>query len=333
MNSMHIEKLDLTQLRLVAELAETGSVSSAAQRIGLSQSAASHALARLRRSLGEEIFVRTTTGMRPTPFGDRLARAAAEALGTLQASLESREGFEPGSSRRAFQIYLSDVGQMVFLPRLLAYIQANAPGVSVRVLTVPGEDAHVALESGQVDFAAGYFTSLKAGFRQQRLFREHYLCAVRADHPRFKRGMSIEAFGSVQHALADSSGMAHGLLERVLARHRVARPIRLAVPQFMVLPLVIANSDLLVTMPSRLAREFSKLVRLRLMEPPVPIGEYDIRIFWHERYHNDPANRWLRNVFVELFQDRGTEGGDPQSAAAGGMTSLLRKNTKTRRHN
>ncbi|MBS0336752.1 MAG: LysR family transcriptional regulator [Proteobacteria bacterium] len=329
---MHIEKFDLTQLRLLAELAETGSVSAAAQRIGLSQSAASHALARLRRSLGEEIFVRTTAGMRPTPFGDSLARAAREALGTLRASLESRAGFEPLSSRRTFQIYLSDVGQMVFLPRLLAYIQENAPGVSLRVLTVPAEGAHVALESGQVDLAAGYFTTLKAGFRQQRLFREHYLCAVRADHPRFERGMSVKAFGSVQHALADSSGMAHGFLERVLARHRLVRPIRLAVPQFMVLPLVIANSDLLVTMPSRLAREFSKLVRLRLMKPPVPIGAYDIRTFWHERYHNDPANRWLRKVFAELFQDRDADGGHAPSPDACGITSSLHKTTRPRRH-
>ena len=114
--------------------------------------------------------------------------------------------------------------------------------------------------------------------------------------------MRLEAFVKAPQALADASGMAHVIIERILKKHGIARTVKLRVPDFMVLPLVIVNSDLLVIMPSRLAQAFSKLVPINILPPPVPIPAYDIRAFWHTRYHNDPANRWLRRNFVNLFR-------------------------------
>jgi len=243
--------------------------------------------------------------MQATPFAEQLARPIGEALDSLRNSVRSAREFEPASSRRRFKIYLSDIGQVLFLPRLLGYMKQRAPYATLKVPPVPVRDAHLALESGEVDLAVGHFNTLVAGFHQKRLFRERYVCVVRQGHPEFKDGMSLEAFQSSDHAVADSSGMAHELLERALERHRVKRQLRLVVPEFMVLPLIIENSDLLVIMPSRLAERFSQLIALEIHPLPVNVSSYDIQIYWHERYHHDPANRWLRSAIADLFADRG----------------------------
>jgi len=312
MNAMHTPDIDLNLLHVFYAVFETKNVSLAADRLQLSQSAASHAISRLRKQLGDPLFVRTAGGMQATPFAEQLARPIGEALDSLRNSVRSAREFEPASSDRRFKIYLSDIGQVLFLPGLLGYLQRHAPGATLKVPPVPVRDAHLALESGEVDLAVGHFNTLVAGFHQKKLFRERYVCVVRSGHPNFGEGMSLEAFEASDHAVADSSGMAHDLLERVLERHRVRRQLRLVVPEFMVLPLIIENSDLLVIMPSRLAEQFSRLISLEILPLPVNVSSYDIQIYWHERYHHDPANRWLRSAIAELFADRA---GPPSESA------------------
>lgn len=303
MNSMHVGSLQLGQLRLIHEMSMSGSLTDAAERVGLSQPAASHALARLRRQLHDPLFVRTSEGMQPTPYGARLAGAVREALAALGAALESHEDFDPSTSRRSFTLYISDNGQLVVLPRLLARLEQLAPHVRIRVRAFPAKALHVALESGDVDLAIGSFTTLIAGFKQKRLFRETYVCIVRRDHPLFRSGMTPEAFRAAPHALAEGAGLAHELLDRWLSRQAVQRELRLAVPQFMVLPMVVATSDFLAIMPSRVADQFAKMLPIKLLQAPLKLPTYDIRVFWHERFHDDPASRWLRSVLVDLFSD------------------------------
>src|ERR671936_2268948 len=145
MSGMHIEELDLTQIRLLAELSRSRSVSRAAQRIGISQSAASHALAKLRKQLGDPLFTRAQDGFRPTPFGARVGNASCEALDTLLAGLGSNDKFDPLTTTRVFSFFMNDVGQTVFLPSLLKLLKQRAPGASARVLPVPLENPGAAL--------------------------------------------------------------------------------------------------------------------------------------------------------------------------------------------
>jgi DNA-binding transcriptional LysR family regulator len=221
---MHIDEFDLTQIRLVAELSRSRSVSRAAQRIGVSQSAASHALAKLRKKLGDPLFTRTQDGLQPTPFGARLGSASCEALDALLAGLTSTDQFDPLSTTRAFSFFMNDVGQTVFLPRLLKFLKQKTPGASVRVLPVPLSNPGAALSSGEVDFGVGFFDNL------------------------------VDAFKNAEHAIADATGMAHAVIDRVLAKHRVKRNVILRVPGLHVLPMLVANSDLLAVVPSRLLR-------------------------------------------------------------------------------
>jgi DNA-binding transcriptional LysR family regulator len=304
MNDMHTPDIDLNLLHVFYAVFETKNVSVAADRLQLSQSAASHAISRLRKQLGDPLFVRTAVGMQATPFAEQLAKPIGEALESLRTSVRSAREFEPATSCRRFKIYLSDIGQVLFLPGLLAHFKVHAPGVTLKMPPVPMRDSHLALETGEVDLAVGHFTTLVAGFHQKKLFRERYVCVVRSGHPNFRDGMTLDAFQASDHAIADSSGMAHQLLDRALDRHGVRRQFRLVVPEFMVLPLIIQNSDLLVVMPSRLADQFSRLLSLQILPLPVNVSSYDIQIYWHERYHQDPANRWLRAAITELFAER-----------------------------
>jgi DNA-binding transcriptional LysR family regulator len=209
----------------------------------------------------------------------------------------------PGTSTRTFNVIMSDVSQMLYLPRLLTRITAEAPGVTLRVHPLPSKAAHLVLESGEVDLAVGAFSRLIAGCRQKRLYREHYACVVRRDHPQFTEGMTIEAFCSVPQAVVDPRGYVHERLDRWLAQQKARRIVKLSVPHFLSLPLVIGQSDLLVIMASRVATAYAEVLPLKIMPPPVKLPTYDPRLFWHERFHRDPANRWLRSLYIDLFGD------------------------------
>jgi DNA-binding transcriptional LysR family regulator len=304
MNAMHVDELDLTQIRLLAELSRSHSVSRAAQRIGVSQSAASHALAKLRKKLGDPLFTRIHDGFEPTPFGARLGNASCEALDALVAGLASNDHFDPWKTNRVFTFFMNDIGQTIFLPPLLKFLKQNAPGVSARVLPVPIDNPGAALSSGAVDFAAGFFDNLTTGFYQSLVFHEHYACIVRARHPKFRSGMTLEAFRSAEHAVADATGMAHAVIDRYLARHRVKRNVTLRVPGLHVLPMIVANSDLVAVIPGRLADAFAARVPIKVLPPPVAMPQFGVCIHWHERYHHDPAIRWMRRAFVDLFSDQ-----------------------------
>jgi molybdate transport repressor ModE-like protein len=311
MHAMHMRDLDLTQIRLLAELARLGSVSAAARAIGLSQSAASHALAKLRQQLGDPLFTRTRDGLKPTPYGERLGKAASEAIDLLAEGLAANRTFDPKSTTRQFTFYLSDVGQMVLLPPILHAVEEEAPRVTLRSAPIPLDDPAAPMISGEVDLAVGFFTNLTTGFHQTLLFRERYVCIVRADHPAFQSGITLEALKNVRHAIADATGMAHGFVDQCLAKHRITRRDGLRVPGFHVLPLIIANSDLLAFIPARLAASVAAHVPIKVFQPPLHVPLFDIRMYWHERYHYDSANRWMRRILVNLYGSENRRKGLP----------------------
>jgi DNA-binding transcriptional LysR family regulator len=142
------------------------------------------------------------------------------------------------------------------------------------------------------------------GISSSLLFRERYVCAVRANHPKFRTGMTLEAFKSSEHAMADATGMAHAVIDRFLAKHRVQRNVVLRLPGFHVPPMIIANSDLLAVISSRLAEAFVSHVPIKVLPLPISIPPFDIRIYWHERYHHDLALRWFRTAFVKFFRGK-----------------------------
>lgn len=298
----NIADVDLNLLVAFDAILKERNITRAAQRVGLSQPAMSSALGRLRRTFNDALFVRTGRGMQPTPYAQLLAPPIQRACELIAASLSIGAPFDAAKSSRTFTLYMTDIGEAIFLPRLIDALGRSAPDVKVRVLRVPARGAHEAMAAGEVDIAIGLFPDLKGGFFQQRLYRDEFTCVVRAGHPLARASLTVKAFSALRHVSIESAGTGHeAAVERAFARHRLQRRIGLAIPHFMALPVVIAETDLIATVPRRLARAFAAYPNIALVEPPIRIPSFDIKQHWHKRYHDDDANRWLRHLLAELY--------------------------------
>ena len=293
---------DLNLLLVFEALFRQGSVTRAAAQVGLSQSAMSSALGRLRTQFGDPLFVKTRSGMLPTPRALELAPALTEALAMVRGAMGKREAFDPATSARSLRVYMTDVGETVLLPTLMTYLQERSPAMRLETAQIPAAELPVRMESGEVDLAVGYLPQLPEKIRRARLFEEHYVCMTRPDHPLGRRGpLTLKEFLSARHVLIASMGSGHQVLERTLAERGVHDNVALRVPHFVVVPLIIANTDLIVSVPSRVAGATARLMKSKVHPLPIPIPSFDVSVFWHERVENDGANRWLRAAMLELF--------------------------------
>ena len=297
---MNFRTLDLNLLRVFDAVLRDRSVTAAARHLGLTQPAVSNALARLRAQFEDALFVRTPTGMDATPFARELAEPVRQALALLEAALAHGPGFDPESATRAFRFYMSDLGQVEFLPPLVERAQRIAPGVRLEAVALEVGDIGDALATGAIDIAVGFLPGLGPPVRRQPLFRDPYVCLMRADHPLVGRNLTKKQFLAASHALVSYKG-GHRVIEEALDRAGLARRIALRVPHFTVVPMVLERTDLVLTLPSRIARVYERQGRFKSVPPPVPIPPADVAAHWHERFERDPGNRWLREMIRELF--------------------------------
>lgn len=297
---MNLNSIDLNLLRVFDAILRRRSVTVAGEEVGLTQPAMSNALARLRKLFGDPLFVRTRRGMDPTPYATSIAEPVRHALGLIAATLASPAAFDPASTERVFRLHMSDIGEMVFLPRLLERIHHGAPGVRIETHSTPQEEIEEALGAGELDLAVGFLPGLHGRLKNARLFRDAYVCMLRADHPRIGDRLSRKRFLDASHALVSSIGAGHRVVEETLLAHGLNRRIALRVPHFMVVPMILERTDLVVTVPSRVARVFEQMGRFKTLAPPVEIPPSDVRIHWHERFDADPGNRWLRGMLLAL---------------------------------
>jgi DNA-binding transcriptional LysR family regulator len=298
---VNIQNIDLNLLLVFDAVWRFKNVSRAAEVVGLSQPAVSNALRRLRLQFHDRLFVRTAEGMQPTPLAAELGPIIVEALGRIDAGLRRRRDFNPAEETRAFTLIMTDIGEVVFLPPLLDLCKREAPGVSFRTVQLSTADTPRALQSGEVDLAIGFVPDLSGGVYQQRLFQTEYVCMVRTAHPAIGERLSRRQFMEANHALAEAQGTGHYVVERRLAELGLMPRIGLRVPHFLALPMIIAASDMVATIPRPLGIAFRRNTAIRLLEHPVKFPRLPIKQFWHERFHDDPAGRWLRGVLVKLF--------------------------------
>jgi DNA-binding transcriptional LysR family regulator len=299
---------DLNLLAVAIALHDNGSVTRAAESLSMSQSAASMALNRLRTAVGDPLFVRGPAGMTPTPRATRLIRSVRPLLTEVVASLRDDE-FDEKTTRSTFTFAMSDVGEMVFLPPLLSRIQELAPGASIRTVALKPRELERALEHGEVDVAIGYFPDLHGkSFMQQRLFLHHFCCIVSAGHPVLTRGLTRETFLQLEHAAVYPEGRSQEIFERFLARNRISRKVVLVTPHFMSLPMIIARSRLIATVPHAIGVYFTRWDDgIRAIRPPFKVPPIVLKQHWHQRYRQDRRHRWLRGQIADLFNDKSDE--------------------------
>lgn len=311
MFKIDLKNMDLNLLNAFDALMQERNVTRAGLRMNMSQSSMSHALTRLRKLTGDPLFVRLPGGMEPTAFALQIVGPVREGLALVQAGLNSASSFDPATTERTFQLLLSDIGELVYLPQLIVRFKQIAPHANLRVLQLPRESYREAFISGNADLAMGFLPGLQAGFYQQRLFDDTYVCLASADHPRIRRRLTLKQFADESHVLIEPAGSRYShasaqlstttLIERHLATQGMKRRIALRVPHFMVVPNIVQQTDLLATVPSYVMAYIKPLPGLKTLPLPIDVPRFEVKQFWHERSHHDPANQWLRKVVSELF--------------------------------
>jgi DNA-binding transcriptional LysR family regulator len=305
-----VKNIDLRVLAIVGEVNRTRSVSQAAENLELSQSAVSMSLAKLRRHFNDPLFVRTSAGMEPTPHATELIQLLQRAEGLLQMALGHHVVFDPKTSDRRFSIHSTDIAQVTFIPKLMKRLGVIAPEIRVELRRMT-EDTPKLLESGEADLCVGFVPPMGAGYCQQRLFKERFVCIARSDHPRIGLTLSLDEFLNETHVVVATNGTGHAMLEKTLEAKRLKRKIGLTMPGFLGLAPVLSILDYIATVPERMAEHIVETTPTRIFLLPVPVPGYTIVQQWHERYTHDPASRWLRALIAELFTSTSSANSEP----------------------
>ena len=298
-SELNPEEIDLKLLRLLDSLYATRSVTRTAEQIALSQPTVSIGLARLRKMLSDPLFVRTSEGMQPTPRTEDLMPAVRQVLAGMSQLISSASQFDAATSERTFRIFMTDASHITLMPRLFGHVHALAPGIRLEAATI-GPQMASELQSGEADLALGLIPGLEAGFYQQALFDQDWICLANPRHPRLGAKLTLKTYLSEAH-VGIVSGTGATLLDNALHRAGQQRQVQLALPGFLGLPAILQGSDLIATLPRHIGETLAHSAGLRVLPCPLPIDGFTVKQYWHTRFHHDPANTWLRGICSSLF--------------------------------
>jgi DNA-binding transcriptional LysR family regulator len=301
---MNLAALDLNLLVALEALLEESSVGRAADRVALSQPAMSHALKRLRILLGDPLLVRAGARMQLSARAEALRYPVQDAL-TRVRNLLAGEGFDPGSSTRAFRIFVADNASDLLLPPLLKRLEEEAPSVCIRVQLLPDKTADLFELARQVDVAVACEPARFKGFYQQRLFTDRDACAVRRGHPIKRRIAMTEEFLKAKHVSVAGREFTEDPVDTWLRQEGVERNVVLSVPHYLQALHVVSESDLIAVVPERLIRAYAEILDLEAVSVPLDAGTFDEYLLHPARSHADPGCMWLRGVLVEVAKSLG----------------------------
>ena len=303
---MNLNTFDFNLMLVFDALLRTRNVTLAGESIGLSQSATSNALNRLREAFDDPLFVRTPKGMVPTPLAEELAPTVQTALSELRVVIDEKRAFQPATAQRTYRMLMSDVGQIHFLPRLTAFLRAEAPRVNIETVEMHARQAQESLAGGYVDLAVGYLEEFGPTFHRQKLFMNDWVCVVSRKHPTIGEDLTAEQFLDGVHLSYTPAGASHALLDQLLDRFFEARKVRrrvaLRVAHSTGLARIVAESDLILTVPRALALSYAEYSNIALLPLPFPAPQMEIVQVWHDRFQRDAGHQWFRRSFAELFR-------------------------------
>ncbi len=295
--------IDLNLLSVFQEVYRERQISAAARRLGLTQSAVSNALARLRRSFGDELFVRTAHGMQPTPLAQQMAEPIGAAMAQVALALSQRSRFDPATSGRRFTLAMTDVGEVYFMPVLIERCRAVAPNVEIASIRANGLTLKDDMETGRVDLAIGAFEDVSEALYHRALFRQRFVSMFRKEHPLARGKVDLARFVAASHLIVDAAQSPYDRINGLLEKAGVTAATRFRVPHFTAVPYIVSTSDLVVTVPQKLAESAASPFGLKWIEPPLALPTLQTNVFWHRRFNHDPGIQWLRGLIADVFAE------------------------------
>jgi DNA-binding transcriptional LysR family regulator len=294
-----LSSIDLNLLVVLEALLRERHVTRAAQRVSLSQSAASHALTRLRELYGDALLVRSGSKMALTPRAHALLPVVTRALAELQATISGEPAFEPSSAERVFRLGGDDYTQALLLPPLLSYLQQEAPGIDLSIVHAP--NLRELVDEGQVDLAL-LVGAVPSTLQSRKLFMEGFVCMVRKRHPQVSSKLTLSTYLTLRHLVVAPAGGPGSVVDSELEKRGKHRRVALRVGSFLVAPVLVSKSDLISTGPERLARRLATVYPVKLLPPPIPLPQFTFSLAWHARLDTDPAHVWFREAVARVLQ-------------------------------
>jgi DNA-binding transcriptional LysR family regulator len=303
MNPMHTAKdLDLNLLSALDAMYRERSVTRAALALGVTQSAMSHTLNRLRAVFDDKLFVKVGDAMVPTRKGEALRQPVLDVMSTVRHQILAEASFDPLTARRTFTLCLSDVGELVTLPPLLQRFSREAPHCSVRALRIPSEQVEGLLAAGDADLAVGSISSVPEGLFQQQLYLHTFVTIVSSRNKEVGAKISLAQFERMPHIAVALNGRGTPY-DQALEERGVKRLVKVTTPHFLMVPLLMdRHPELIATVPVALANVFAGYGMVRALDPPIRLPPFAIRQHWHSRFHHDPALVWLRELMKRTFE-------------------------------
>jgi DNA-binding transcriptional LysR family regulator len=238
--------------------------------------------------------------MEPTPYAEKVLPDILHCFDRLSSPDRQRSSFNPLTATRTFRICMTDISEIVVLPVLVNELRRLASGVAIETEHISA-GSRMRLESGDVDLAVGYMPDLEAGFYQQSLFRQGFVCLGAKNHPRIRERLTRQAFCREGHIVVTTSGTGHSIVDRQLDKRGIERHVVLRVPSFLAVGRLVADTELLATVPRRLGEALMRQEQLNLFTPPMPLPAYAVKLHWHARFHADEGNIWLRKCIAQVM--------------------------------
>jgi DNA-binding transcriptional LysR family regulator len=303
-DTVNLGRIDLNLLIHLDALLTERSVTRAAARVGIGQSAMSHNLARLRELFGDELLTRGSDGMRLTPRAVTLLEPVRTMLAQVEALVSPDQAFDPATVVRTFRFGLPDSMEILIMPALLARMREVAPGIHLRLYNFDASRLFDDLDADEMDLAIGYGTLQQGQFHHKRrkLFTDPYLCMFNAEKTGIAPPISLDDYVRLPHVLTSlrPGRSVRGVVDEALEKLGLRRSVALTTPRFLTVPSLVARTPVIVTMQARLARLFAAEFGLSLSPPPVELSEVTVSLLWHASYDHDPAHTWLREQVIQL---------------------------------
>lgn len=301
---MHLSRIDLNLFVVFDAIYAEGSITRAAKRLNLSQPAISHALARLRETLDDPLFVRRRRTMTPTPLAQRIVEPVRQSLQRFEATLTKVDRFDPKTATKRFTVAMRDVLEAEMLPTLMPGIVRAAPGIDLSVVRAERRELEQELAAGTLDAAIDIALPLADEIKRQRLTLERSVVVARKRHPRIKGRLTLAAYLAEEHILVSQRRQGLTFEDFELGRVNAHRRVRLRCQHYYSACRTVSETDLLLTMSGSYARILNEHFGNQLLPFPIKAPVYDMHVYWHADADNDPAHKWLREQLLGAMRAR-----------------------------